>query len=428
MRLQPHNDEELLVVCAEQHRFLTAEHIQASGISNASIMLEPVARNTAPAIAAAAWHTVQKDKDGVMVVMPADHKIDDNTAFAAAIDAAVEAASENLLVTLGIKPTRAETGYGYICVQHSADNVALNTVSEFVEKPDVHLARKLIENGNCLWNAGVFIVKAAHFLDILHGLDPAMHERTRQAVANAKEDLDFIRLDAESFEQCEDISVDYAVLEKADKVAVIAYDSGWSDIGSWASVHRAAAQDDHGNVAVGDVYLDGCENSYVHAEDRLIVAKGLKNVAVVETSDAVIVMDAEQSQGIKDAIKPLQDEHRTELSTHKTCYRPWGHYTSLNIDARFQVKRITVKPGAKLSLQKHFHRSEHWVVVSGTAIVTRGEEEIMLSENESIYIPLGAMHRLYNPGTIPLDLIEVQSGAYLGEDDIVRIGDEYGRS
>ena len=428
LRLLGRGFQKSTVVCSEQHRFLVAEHLQLVGANDASILLEPIAKNTAAAIAVAAWHISELDRDGVMVVMPADHKIDDKDKFSQIVDSAVPVAMENKLVTLGITPSYAETGYGYIRTGDINDKNTFRTVTEFVEKPDLLTAQRMIEEGRCFWNAGVFVFKAEHFLNELEALDQDMHSATRLSVEMAKNDLDFIRLHRESFSLCSDISVDYAVLEKSKSVVMVPFDSGWSDIGSWSAVLRSANQDNQGNAMVGDVIVEDCEDSYIHAEQRLVVAKGLKNIAVVETDDAVMVIDTRCSQEVKSTLKQLRDKNRSELTTHPTCYRPWGHYTSLNMDARFQVKRITVKPGAKLSLQKHYHRSEHWVVVSGTAIVTRDEEEIMLSENESIYIPLGAIHRLHNPGTIPLELIEVQSGSYLGEDDIVRVGDEYGRS
>ncbi len=418
-----------IIVCSEKHRFLTAEQLQAMDVQNAAIMLEPCARNTAPAIAIAAWHLIQQNPDAVMVVLPADHLIADNEAFLAAVSSAVALALDDKLVTLGIEPRGPETGYGYIESGATTGGVTgAREVVKFIEKPDVQTAEALIASGNCYWNAGIFVFKASVFLDTLLGLQPDMHEFTRQAVDKASTDLDFLRIEETSFAQCVNLSVDYAVMEHASNVVVLPFDSDWSDIGSWDAVHKASVRDENGNSGTGDVLHHDAQDTYLHSSSRLVVALGTNNVSVIETSDAVLVIDNTNAQSIKEAIAILSKQKRTELSEHTTCYRPWGHYESLKLHPRFQVKRISVKPGAKLSLQKHFHRSEHWVVVKGTAIVTNGEEEILLTENESTYIPLGTMHRLFNPGSIPLELIEVQSGSYLGEDDIVRVGDEYGRA
>jgi len=419
-----------VVVCSENHRFLTAEQLASVGFGHSTIILEPAARNTCPAIALGAWQVSKTNPDAIMVVLPADHLIADNSKFQTAISDAAELAEAGNLVTLGITPTSPETGYGYISAGDILDSGSsgARSVSRFVEKPTVEVAQKPRSNGTCYWNAGIFIFKASVFLDALEKLQPAMHLLTKQAVENAIEDLDFLRVEKVAFERCENISVDYAVMEHASNVIVLPYDSAWSDIGSWDAVHKAANLDERGNAGVGDVLHHNCKNTYLHSSSRLVVALGTSNLSVIETSDAVLVIDHSNAQSIKEAIDLLKRENRSELTTHTICYRPWGHYESLKLHPRFQVKRISVKPGAKLSLQKHFHRSEHWVVVKGTAIVTNGDQEIMLTENESTYIPLGTMHRLHNPGTIPLELIEVQSGSYLGEDDIVRVGDEYGRA
>ena len=420
-----------VLVGSERHRFLVAEQMLDMGEREAAILLEPEARNTAPAIAAAAWHVAATDPDGVMLVMPADHLIPDHDGFRHVVAEAAEAARGGHLVTLGIAPTRPETGYGYIAVERGSDvrgGSGVRPVARFIEKPDADTAASLIDGGGVYWNAGIFVFTAKTFLDTLAELAPEIHAHTRAAVDGAVRDLDFIRLDADAFARCENISVDYAVMERARHTVVLPFPAAWSDIGSWDAVHEATPADEHGNVGVGDVVHERCSNTYLRSESRLVSAFGLDNVCVIETPDAVLVADMASSQGIKTLVERLRELGRKELVEHRTVYRPWGHYDSLNMGGRFQVKRITVKPGAKLSLQKHFHRSEHWVVVHGTAIVTNGDEDIMLSENQSTYIPLGTMHRLYNPGSIPLELIEVQSGSYLGEDDIVRVGDEYGRS
>ncbi len=419
-----------LIVCSENHRFLTTEQLTEVVGDRFSIMLEPSARNTAPAIAAAAWKLVDDTPDAVMVVLPADHIIEDTKQFLASVEQAVAIAQNGSLVTLGIEPTAPETGYGYIqsaAPANSSDSAA-HAVQRFIEKPDHAKAEQLIAEGNCLWNAGIFVFKASTFLDALLRFEPEIHSHTKASVDGATSDLDFLRLDVNSFDQCRNISVDYAVMERADNVVVLPYDSGWSDIGSWDAVHKATEHDDDGNSGVGDVLHHDTKNTYLHSSSRLVVALGTNNISVIETSDAVLVIDHSNAQSIRAAIDHLKQDERKELTSHTTCYRPWGHYETLTLNPRFQVKRISVKPGAKLSLQKHFHRSEHWVVVSGTALVTNGEEEILLTENESTYIPLGTMHRLHNPGSIALELIEVQTGSYLGEDDIVRVGDVYGRA
>lgn len=421
-------DVEPLLVCSENHRFLAGEQLNAIGCNKATIMLEPCARNTAPAIAAAAWRASQNGEDPVMAIVPADHLIPDTSSFQSKISEAVLLAEQNALVTLGVAPTAPETGYGYIKAgELISANSKAHKVSSFIEKPNNDLAAKLIEEGDSFWNAGIFVFRASVFLDTLKELQPEMHNHTKQAVLSSEDDLDFVRLDKESFERCEDISVDYAVMEHAQNVFVLPFESSWSDIGNWDAVHKASQQDENGNAGVGDVLHQNTSDTYLHSSSRLLVALGTQNVSVIETPDAVLVVDNNNAQNIKQAIEHLKAQGRTELTTHTTCYRPWGHYQVLHLHPRFQVKRICVTPGAKLSLQKHFHRSEHWVVVRGTAVVTNGDEEILLTENESTYISLGTMHRLYNPGSIPLELIEVQSGSYLGEDDIVRVGDEYGR-
>ena len=416
-----------VLVCSDNHRFLAAEQLSTIGQQSATIILEPAARNTAPAIALAAWYTMQQNLDTVMVIMPADHKIVDHKHFQAVVEQATLLANEGHLVTLGITPTRPETGYGYITAKPASVSHGAQAVQQFLEKPDKAKAEELIAQGNCYWNAGIFVFRASTYLQTLKGLHPEMHRLTEIATNNAQTDLDFLRVNQEAFEQCDNISVDYAVMEHASNVVVLPFESDWSDIGSWDAVHHATPQDASNNSGVGDVVHQDCQNTYLHSSTRLVVAVGTRDLSVIETADAVLVIDHSNAQSIKKAIELLQAQGRSELTTHTTCYRPWGHYESLKLHPRFQVKQISVKPGAKLSLQKHFHRAEHWVVVKGTAIVTKGEEEILLSENESIYIPLGTMHRLFNPGTIPLELIEVQSGSYLGEDDIVRVDDDFGR-
>jgi len=359
-----------VVVCSEDHRFLTLEQLEAIDCRNASILLEPSSRNTAPAIAAAAWHISTTHPEAVMVVAPADHLIPDTATFQQVIAQAVQLAAQGALITLGIKPRGPETGYGYIDAGEQIEEAgrtctSVRPVKCFIEKPSLEKAKQLIENPNCFWNAGIFVFKASSYLKALASLEPTIHSATRQAVQQAEADLQFLRLNQSAFDQCTNISVDYAVLEKSENVMVLPFEGSWSDIGSWDAVHKSAERDSQGNASIGDVLQHECTNTYLHASSRLVVAVGTNNISVIETPDAVLVIDNSNAQSIKAAYEVLKRQQRTELSTHTTCYRPWGHYESLKLHPRFQVKRIHVKPGAKLSLQKHFHRSEHWVVVRG---------------------------------------------------------------
>jgi len=416
-----------IVVASEPHRFLVAEQVSAIGSGQATILLEPAARNTAAAIAVAAHRVAASSPEAVMLVMPADHRIDDDAAFQKAIERSIAAARDGAIVLLGVQPTRPDTGYGYITVDGGAGQGGTLGIARFVEKPDAEAARALIAQGDCYWNSGMFVFRADTFLAALLRLEPDMHAATQRSVEGAQQDLDFLRLEAESFRACRSVAVDVAIMERLEGARLVPFAGGWSDIGSWDAVHDTSSADARGNVCLGDALVRGCDTSYVRAESRLVVALGLTNTVVVETPDAVLVLDRNHAQDLKSALAVLADDERGELTTHQTCYRPWGHYESLIVGERFQVKRITVKCGAILSLQKHFHRAEHWVVVKGTAEVTRDDEVIMLTENESVYLPLGAVHRMHNPGRIPLEIIEVQTGSYLGEDDIVRLGDQYGR-
>ena len=414
---------ELVVVCNEDHRFLTAEQMRETGHTG-TIILEPVARNTAPAIALAALHALNHHKDATITVLAADHVISDVEKFATHVEEAMNCARDGALVTFGVVPDRAETGYGYI--KASADGIS--EISSFEEKPDTETAKKYVDSGDYYWNSGMFVFRASAYLDALRKFAPQMLTLCTAAFENSAEDLDFVRVDSELFAECESISVDYAVMEKADNAMVVPFKAGWSDIGSWDAVHSISEKDENGNAATGDAMLLDSENCYVNASTRLVAALGLQNVSIIETSDCILVTNNEYAQDAKKFATMLKEAGRNEADTHTKCYRPWGSYQTINLGARFQVKRITVNPGARLSLQKHHHRAEHWVVVEGTAIVTCDDQEIMLTENQSTYLPLGATHRLDNPGKIPLELIEVQSGSYLGEDDIVRFDDVYGRS
>ena len=414
---------QLMIVCNEDHRFLTAEQMREVG-HEGTIILEPVARNTAPAIALAALHARGQHKDATITVLAADHVIADVEQFAKHIEEALNCSQDGALVTFGVVPDRAETGYGYI----KASGEGISEISSFEEKPDAATAKKYVDSGDYYWNSGMFVFKASAYLEALREFAPQMLTACTTAFENSAEDLDFIRVDSESFAKCESLSVDYAVMEKADNAMVVPFKAGWSDIGSWDAVHDISDKDENGNATSGDTMLVDSENCYINASTRLVAALGLQNISIVETSDCILVTNNEYAQDAKKIAAMLKEAGRNEADTHTKCYRPWGSYQTINLGSRFQVKRITVKPGAKLSLQKHHHRAEHWVVVEGTAIVTCDDKEIMLTENQSTYLPLGATHRLENPGKIPLELIEVQSGSYLGEDDIVRFDDVYGRS
>jgi len=404
-----------IVVCNEAHRFLIAEQLREAGIEGARIVLEPVGRNSAPAVAAAALLMAESDPDAVLWMMAADAAITKPEALDAALAVAVAAARAGRVVTFGMRPDRPETGYGYI--ELGADlPVAPGAyeVARFVEKPDAATAAAMVAGGRHLWNSGMFVFAAATLLAELAEHAPDVLASVRDAVARRRADLDFIRLDPAAFAACPSISLDYAVAERTERAAVVPADLGWSDVGSWAALWELGAKDANGNVAVGDVLLEGSHNCYARSDGMLTAVLGLKDAVVVTTENAVLAMHRDRAQDVKKVVERLRAAARPEAATHNRCYRPWGFYESLISGERFQVKRIVVKPGEKLSLQKHFHRAEHWVVVAGTALVTRDDERIMLQENESVYLPLGCVHRLENPGRIPLALIEVQVGSYLG--------------
>lgn len=413
----------LIVVCNEDHRFLTAEQMRETG-RNGAIILEPVARNTAPAIALAAMHALSQNAEAFITVLSADHAIDDIEQFAKHVEEAITAARDGALITFGVVPDRLETGYGYI----KAQTDGISKIASFEEKPDATTAKEYVDSGDYYWNSGMFVFRAQAYLDALQSYAPNVLKSCTTAYAGATEDLDFIRVNEEAFTASESISVDYAVMEKTSNAMVVPFLAGWSDIGSWDAVHNLSKKDEQGNASEGDAMFVDSENCYINAQTRLVAALGLNDISIVETSDCILVTNNSAAQDTKKIAQILKDAGRGEADTHSKVYRPWGSYQTINLGNRFQVKRITVKPGAKLSLQKHHHRAEHWVVVEGTAIVTCDDKEIMLTENQSTYLPLGATHRLDNPGKIPLELIEVQSGSYLGEDDIVRFDDVYGRS
>ena len=415
-----------LIVCNEQHRFLVAEQLREVNAPYAHIILEPVARNTAPAIALAAFRAQQQDPDSLLLVLPSDHVVADVAMFEQAARQAFELAAQGRLVTFGIVPDSPQTGYGYI--RKGASQSTGFDVSAFVEKPDLETASRYLESGDYFWNSGMFAFRASDYLEELCRHRPEIHDAVKKAAMAAEVDMDFIRVSADEFMRCPAESVDYAVMENTDRAAMVPLDAGWSDIGSWAALLDALPRDQSGNHLHGDVVVRDVKDSYVRSEHRLVSVIGLDNVIVVETADAVLVGDRDKMQQVKDVVQHLSACKRDEHVTHRKVFRPWGHYESINDGERFQVKHIEVKPGASLSLQMHHHRAEHWVVVSGTARITRDEEVFDLGVNESTYIPLGARHRLENRGTTPLRIIEIQSGAYLGEDDIVRFEDNYGRT
>ncbi|CAN7247278.1 mannose-1-phosphate guanylyltransferase/mannose-6-phosphate isomerase [Massilia sp. LjRoot122] len=418
-----------LVVCGNEHRFLVAEQLREVGIAPQGILLEPVGRNTAPAIATAALYLHAQDPDAIMLVLPADHVIEKNDAFLRSVDRAAALVQNGSLVTFGIVPNSPDTGYGYIqrgqLIGGSADSYR---IERFVEKPDHNTAEGFLSAGGYYWNSGMFMFRADRFLAEIAQHAPAIAEATKLAMQSAYRDLDFCRLDGAAFAACPSNSIDYAVMEHTSSGVVIAADIGWSDVGSWAALADVQCADADGNVQRGDVYLDGVSNTLVRAESRVVAVVGVKDLVVVETPDAVLVSHKDHVQRVKNVVEHLKVNERTEHVHHTRVYRPWGHYEGIDAGDRFQVKRITVKPGEKLSLQMHHHRAEHWIVVSGTALVTCGDKMSLLSENESTYIPIGMTHRLENPGKLPLHLIEVQSGSYLGEDDIVRFEDIYLRT
>jgi mannose-1-phosphate guanylyltransferase / mannose-6-phosphate isomerase len=418
-----------IVVCNEEHRFLIAEQLREAGIANARIMLEPVGRNSAPAIAAAAVLVAEENPDAVLWMMPSDHAITDSAALLEALRKAALAARAGKIVTFGMHPTAPETGYGYIEIgAELSDAPGVHAVARFVEKPDGETAAALVADGRHLWNSGMFVFTAVTLLREMETHAPEVLPHVREAVAGRRTDLDFIRLAVEPFRACPSISLDYAVAERTTQAAVVPADIGWSDVGSWSALWELGGKDPAGNVTIGDVLLENSRDCYVRSDGMLTAVIGLKDAVVVVTGDVALAMHRDHAQDVKTVVERLKATGRHEAVAHNRTYRPWGFYESLIKGDRFQVKRIVVSPGGRLSLQSHFHRAEHWVVVNGTARVTRDQETLILRENESIYLPLGCVHRLENPGLIPLALIEVQSGAYLGEDDIVRVEDSYGRT
>ena len=424
-----------LIVCNEEHRFLVAEQLRELDIAPGEIILEPAGRNTAPALTLAALAIEKQGADPVMLVMPADHVIRDQSAFNSAVSAAAALAEAGYLVTFGIVPTGPETGYGYIKVGATvrANGGEARAIAAFVEKPDLATAQGYVSSGDYLWNSGMFVMRASVWLRAIGEFRSDILSACRRAFAAGSQDRDFFRVDKKAFIACPSDSIDYAVMEKVTagknelQAAVVPLSAGWSDVGAWPAIWEVGVPDADGNVSKGDVLTHGTRNSLLFAEHRLVAGVGLEDMVVVETADAVMVAHKSRAQDVKKIVERLKAENRSERLSHRRVHRPWGTYEGIDAGDRFQVKRIVVKPGESLSLQMHHHRAEHWVVVRGTARVTCGEKAFLLSENQSTYIPIGEKHRLENPGTIPLEIIEVQSGSYLGEDDIVRFEDVYGR-
>ena len=414
-----------IIVCNNDHRFMVAEQLHELEINSANIILEPIGRNTAPALAISALQAQAAGEDPILLVLAADHVIDNIPAFHQAIATAKTQAEEGLLVTFGIVPTSPNTGYGYI--QAEEKNIT-SRVKRFVEKPDLATATQYVDSGSYYWNSGMFMFKASTLITELEKHAPGILASSREALSKGVKDLDFIRLDTDAFTACRSESIDYAIMEPTNKAVVVPLDAAWNDVGSWSSLWECAEQDIDNNVLQGDVMIDDVQNSYIHSEHRLVSVLGLNNIVVVETADAVMVASKESAQNVKNIVNRLVTDQREEAENHRLCYRPWGHYDSIDKGDRFQVKRITVNPGASLSLQMHHHRAEHWIVVTGTAEVTRDDKVMLVSENESTYIPVGTKHRLHNPGRVLLEMIEVQSGSYLGEDDIIRFEDNYSRA
>jgi mannose-1-phosphate guanylyltransferase/mannose-6-phosphate isomerase len=417
-----------LLVANEEHRFIIAEQLREIGVVPYGLLLEPIGRNTAPAACVAALALSETDPDPLMLVMPSDHTIGDTAALLAGVELAAAAARKGALVTFGVSPERAETGYGYIQRGVTLQPEGVFTVAKFVEKPGPEQASEYLVSGEYSWNSGIFLFPARVYLDELERLRPAMVAACRCVLAEGRRESDFIRLDKDAFSACEDDSIDYAVMEKTRHAAVVPVSMGWSDIGSWDALWEMSDKDRDGNSVQGNVLAEDTRNCYLRSEAGLVAAIGIEDLIVVGTADAVMVAPRKRTQEVKTLVARLVKERRDEADALPTVHRPWGSFTSLHNGHRAQVKHIVVKPGGKLSLQMHHHRAEHWVIVQGTAKIRRGEEEMMLCEDQSTYIPIGIAHRLENPGKIPLHLIEVQSGSYLGEDDIVRLEDSYGRS
>jgi len=413
-----------IIVCNESHRFIVAEQLNEISITPSSIILEPIGRNTAPAVALAAMEAITKDSEATLVVLAADHVIKNTSAFVTAVSEAVEHAEKGDLITFGIKPSTPETGFGYI---QGKSKTEFSAIEKFVEKPNLETAKKYVESGDFFWNSGMFVFKASAFLEELKNFAPEIFNTVQIAFENAKEDLDFKRISTDDFRRVPEDSIDFAVMEKTNKGKVLPIDVGWNDIGSFSALWEVLEQDQHGNVSLGDIKNIDSRNCLIDSENQFVATIGVEDLVVVSTKDSLLVAKKDRVQDVKEVVNYLKNTERSEHLLHREVHRPWGKYDSIENGERYQVKRISVQPGASLSKQMHHHRSEHWIVVSGTAIVEVGDKEQLLTENQSVYIPLGTVHRLSNPGKVILELIEVQSGSYLGEDDIVRFEDKFGR-
>ena len=414
-----------MLICNEEHRFIAAEQVRQLDAEHGGIFLEPAGRNTAPAIALAAFKAIENGQDPLLLVLAADHVIEDSAAFQVSVNRAAELANQGKLVTFGIIGNSPETGYGYI--KRGAPLECGYVVDSFVEKPNLDKAKQYIESGDYYWNSGMFLFKASRYLEELKAFRSDIYVACEKAIALQNSDMEFIRVDKAAFEACPDESVDYAVMEHTKDAVVVPMDAGWSDVGGFAALWKVSVQDENGNAFKGDVKALNTKNTLVFGEDKLVATVGVEDLIIINTKDVVLVAHKDKSQQVKAIVNKLNAEDRSEVSFHREVYRPWGKYDSVDSGERFQVKRITVKPGAKLSVQMHHHRAEHWIVVSGIAKVTIGSDSKLLTENNSTFIPVGVLHCLENPGKLPLELIEVQSGSYLGEDDIVRFKDIYGR-
>ena len=416
-----------LVICNEEHRFIVAEQLRQINSSNKGIILEPIGKNTAPAIAIAAMNLLNEREDPILLVLSADHLIDNNQKFLKTIRIASKIAEQGKMVAIGVQPNKPEIGYGYIEVDNSEKNEYYNIIS-FTEKPNLKAAKKYLNSGNHYWNSGIFIFKASVYLNELKKYEPEIFTICKKSCVNPPKDLDFIRLDNEEFYKCPNKSIDYAVMEKTNNGAVVPFDGSWSDIGSWEALWSSKVKDSNNNVSEGDVVLKKVQNSYIHSSNRLIVANDISDLIIIDTQDALLVSSKKSSQDIKNIVQNLKKDNRSEPNNHRKVYRPWGYYDSIDTGKGFQVKRIFVNPGAKLSLQKHKKRSEHWVIVKGIALITCGKKVFQLNENQSTYIPKEEIHRLENKSDSPLEIIEIQTGDYLGEDDIIRLEDDYHRN
>ncbi|KJF85809.1 mannose-1-phosphate guanyltransferase [Photobacterium phosphoreum] len=420
-RLDSLSKSEPIIICNNEHRFMVAEQLRNIGVNNASIILEPVGRNTAPAIALAAFKAISDGNDPLLLVLAADHVITKESAFIESVNKAKDAANDGMLVTFGIVPSHPETGYGYIKQGKHLGN-SLFQVEAFVEKPDLETAESYFSSKLYSWNSGMFLFKASTYLSELKKYNPEIYDICKLAIASTYSDLDFIRISKDIFDKCPDDSIDYAVMEKTDKAIIVPMDAGWSDVGSWSALWGIHNKDEAGNACRGDVLLDSTTNSYIYAQNKLVTTVGVSDLVIVETKDAILVAHKDKVQNVKNIVNRLKDMGRNEYQHHLDIYRPWGKHEQIAEGDRYHVKKITVRPGEKTATQIHYHRAEHWIVVSGTAKVLNGDETYLVSENQSTYIPIGSPHSFENPGRVDLELVEVRTGNYLSEDDIVRIG------